>query len=246
MQKYLLWITVCLLAILTGCDEQYHHLVHSYSDAPWSVITKQSAFQNGDEDMASYHLLSEMMSGIGNVDQLIQLTIDSRESRNTPHNIYLPGSTLYEELCKKHGDRVNPPVDFYQAHQLVPKTPYSVIDFQSLEVFCSEDFDAEHPAGCSLLDILHFATMTPNRVLRNNYQVYFDTDVLCNKDGVQWFNVYKRATDVKQDDLSIINFLYLSFDKLPEPVGPRNIKVRLTADDGKVYDFETVLTFQKI
>ncbi|MBO4535850.1 MAG: hypothetical protein J5702_01445, partial [Bacteroidales bacterium] len=64
--------------------------------------------------------------------------------------------------------------------------------------------------------------------------------------GVQWFNVYKRATDVKQDDLSIINFLYLSFDKLPEPVGPRNIKVRLTADDGKVYDFETVLTFQKI
>ena len=245
MKKSLLWITICLMWIITACDGENLHLVHSYSDAPWTVVTKQSAYLNGD-DIASYHLLSEMMSGIGNVDQMIELSIYSRESRKTPHNVFLPGSYLYEELCKKHGDRENPPVDFYHAHQFIAPSPYSVIDFQSLEVICSEDFDTAHPAGRSLLDIIHFATMTPNRVLKNNYQIYFDTEILRNKDGVQWFNVYKKALDVRPDDMSIINLVYLSFDKLPEPVGPRPIKVRLTADDGKVYEFDTVLTFQEI
>ena len=48
------------------------------------------------------------------------------------------------------------------------------------------------------------------------------------------------------EDMTILKFIYLSFDKLPDPVEPKHIRVRLTADDGKVYDFETLLTFQEI
>ena len=48
------------------------------------------------------------------------------------------------------------------------------------------------------------------------------------------------------EDLSILSFFILSFDKLPEPLEPKHIHVCLTADDGKVYDFETLLTFQEL
>lgn len=159
---------------------------------------------------------------------------------------FTSGEQIYEALCEKHGDRKNPPVSWFLARQSTFGRYYSTIDFMALEVNCTEDFDTNHPAGSSLLDILHFATTTPNRVLQNNYQLYFDTDVLFTEEGQQLFNICKKGVDVKAEDLTILNFIFLTFDKLPEPVGPRNIKVRLTADDGKVYDFDTILTFQEI
>lgn len=70
--------------------------------------------------------------------------------------------------------------------------------------------------------------------------------MLLNEKGVQLFKTFKLGTDVRPEDLAIINYIFLSFDKLPEPIGPRNIIVRLIADDGTVLCVDANLTFSKI
>ncbi len=83
-------------------------------------------------------------------------------------------------------------------------------------------------------------------MLRNDYKLRFDSDVLVDTKGTQLFNTFKLGTDVRVEDMSIINFFFLSFDKLPEPLGPRNIEVRLTSDEGIVQTLHTLLTFAEI
>lgn len=228
------------------------HLVYGYDNAPWMIHSKKEFHEVVND--TSFNVISRLMSGFGNVDQFIEIYshhtrgfMENREDYQRYDSFY--NTAEYEALCVKHNDRKNPPVSsgaFYSSSYYCPSYSFSCIDFVKLEVSSTESFDKKHPAGSSLLDLIHFATTTPNRALRNNYQFSFDTDVLFDHSGSQLFNTYKLGSEVGPEDLTIINFIYLSFDKLPEPIGPRPIKVRLTADDGKVYDFDTVLTFQEI
>ena len=247
-----------LMLLLSGCTldpgplDNMDHLVYGYDNAPWMIHSKKE-FQEAVND-TSFNIISRLMSGFGNVDQFLEIyshhTVSFMENKADYQRYNSFNNTAeYEALCAKHNDRKNPPVSsgaFYKSCYYCPCYDFSAIDFVKLEVFSTEDFDENHAAGSSLLDLLHFATATPNRMLLNNYQISYDTDVLIDHRGKQLFNTYKLGSDVGPEDLTIINFFYLSFDKLPDPIGPRNIKVRLTADDAKVYDFETVLTFQEI
>ena len=242
-------LLVLSLAIITlsavSCTEDLYlhpeHLVYGYTDRPWDVLTKsERVSENANIDDLIYY--SQRISGFEKTDQLLSFYL-----KQTGKKPYTSGTKIYEDLCEKHGDREKPPFSWEASRQsAISGNLFSIIDFSALEVYCTEDFDATHPAGSSLLDILHFATTSPNRVLRNNYQIYFDTDVLYTEDGKQLFNIRKRGIDVIPEDLSILSFFILSFDKLPEPLEPKHIHVCLTADDGKVYDFETLLTFQEL
>lgn len=248
------FLLLCLVAIIiSGCVsglEGLDRLVQSYDNAPWTLNTKVSYQEKGVE-IESFNAFTQMMSGFGEIDQFIELCTYHPGNRGKNYQKYnaIVNSQRYEELSKKHNDTVNPPVSegaFYLFPQFFVHGPFSATDFVKLEVTSTEAFDEGHPAGSSLLDLLHYATTTPNRVLRNNYQFRFDTDVIVNEKDVQLFNTYKPGTDVRPEDMAIINYMFLSFDKLPEPFGPRNIRVHLTADDGTILTFITVLTFGKV
>ena len=241
-------IQLVLLCYSSSCDrDAVGYLVGSYDNAPWRIHTKSGNLEMGEE-FSSYNVFSQMMSGFEDIDQFIVLRTERPGGLVEPDDPIFCTEAQYEALCKKHNDCLNPPVcrdAFYNFPQLIRPGSFSSTDFVKLEVISLEDFDETHPAGTSLLDLLYYATTTPNRVLRSG-QLKFDSDVLVDDKGTQLFNTFKKGTDVRGEDMTIINFFYLSFDKLPEPAGPRNITVRLTADDGEVYEFETLLTFDKV
>ena len=238
----LIMTATAILSAVSCMDDWYlhpEHLVYGYTDSPWYLGTKAD-FVAKDATIDDFIYYSQSISGFDKVDQSIWFYLTNMGYAFTS------GEHIYETLCEKHGDRKNPPVSWSAIRQASFGHYFSTIDFTALEVSSTEDFDAAHPTGSSLLDILHFATTSPSRILRNDYQLYFDTDVLKSEDGKQVFNICKRGVDVKPEDLSILNFIFLTFDKLPDPVEPKHILVRLTADDGKTYGFETLLTFQEI
>lgn len=253
MKTRLFFLLLAGMLVSPGCNRWFDgadHLVWSYNNAPWMLYTKSSYQEKGIE-IESYNAFSQMMSGIGDIDNFIELCNYQYESRGANYQAYtsVVNRDQYELLCSKHNDIVNPPVKtdaFYAYPQYQVRFPFSSTDYVQIEVTCTEDYDEMHPAGSSLLDLLHYATTTPNRVLLNNYQLRFDTDVLVDEKGTQLFNTFKLGTDVRPEDMAIINFIFLCFHQLPEPVGPRNIHIRMTADDGTVHEFDTVLTFEKV
>lgn len=253
--RFYFLLSVVMIASLSCSDglvdTNPNHLVWSYNNAPWKLYTK-SCYREKGVEIESYNSFSQMMSGIKDIDSFIELcNYQSESRRGIEYQTYsmVMNEAQYDALCVKHSDTANPPLQsdaFYSFPQYYVHFPFSSTDFIQIEVTSSEGFDEDHPAGSSLLDLLHFATTTPNRVLLNNYQLRLDTDVLLNEKGVQLFNTFKLGTDVRPEDMAIINFIFLSFDKLPEPIGPRNIIVRLIADDGTVLCFDANLTFSEI
>ena len=256
----LILLTMIMTASCVDPVGRSKYLVMAYTDAPWTLHTKADCSKG--KALPDLAWMSEAMSGYSDIDQSIYMDLSAAIFSGQEHHIYRAGSDVHRQLSEKHNDIPPSPLHgFGTVAREMAGGHYFVKDFVSLEVTSDQDFDEQHPAGTSLLDILHFGTNTPYRVLRNNYQWKFDTDVLIVDivpDGVvapaefeafrkkQLFNTYKCGKDVRPEDMTILGFHVLSFDKLPEPVGPRNIHIRMTADDGTVYEFDTVLTFEKV
>ena len=262
MKKILPLLSLSLL-LLSGCVDLFDEtetLVYGYTDQPWAIRTKATTEKANDWDMK---FMSVAISGDEwkDIDHLIYMDLASHGRNGV---IYSAQSNVdaFKQFCEKHGDTKKSPIgSFRQITQSDACIYHFFKDFTTLEVTSDQDFDAAHPAGSSLLDIIHYATDSPYRVLRNNYQTVFSDNALTVEvtddkylsefygEGPfyrQLFNIFKQASDLQPGDLSILGNIYLSFNKLPDSIGPRNIKIKMTADDGTVYDFETVLTFAKI
>lgn len=259
--------------IVSGCVDLYDHvdtLVLRYTNLPWRTRTISSCPQdqqlynlsylikNGKQPIATDqdHITFEVVDNIVNLYLPISNFRENVYDRNNNEEIF-------RSLCQKHGDISKSPVGCFSkfSHQL--NFDFFYQDFTAIEVTCEEDFDSSHPAGASLLDIIHYATDTPNRVLKNNYQTKFNDNTLTyqviahNKWYAEYltenygdapvfrqeFNTFKKGTDVEQDDLAILGEIFISFDKCPDVVGPKHINIRMTSETGEIYSYDTVLTF---
>lgn len=250
--------------VVSGCVDLFDKtdtLVYGYTDMPWSLRTKGTTEPEGDWDL---HYMSVAITGNKeweDVDHIVLFDLASHGGRGTLFSA-TDNKEIFSSLCQKHGDTAKSPVGcFRQITKSDPSIYHFYRDFTALEVTSEEDFDSNHPAGSSLLDIIHYATDTPFRVLKNNYQTDFKDNSLIvrvtddkylseffgdNPVYRQLFNTFKKGTDVKPEDLTILGNIYISFDKLPDTIAPKHITIQMTADDGEVYDFETVLTFEKV
>ena len=263
--KHLLKLSLVFMVMtISGCVDIFDDvetLVYGYTDMTWRLRTKAT------ERIGTLDLLYASNKIMGNnewedVDHIIFFDMASVGCSGT-----LFSSTSNEEvfysLCNKHGDTEKSPVGCFRQISKSERTFYYFYkDFSALEVTSEEDFDSDHPAGSSLLDIIHYATDTPFRVLRNNYQTKFEDNsltILAPLDSMylaeyyggvpvywQYFNTFKKGTDVKPEDMTILGDFYISFDKLPDVIAPKHIRIRMTADDGDVFNFETILTFDKV
>lgn len=250
--------------IVSGCVDIFDKtetLVYCYTDMPWSLRTKATTEPVGSMDL--YYMSDHIMGSNEweDVDHIILFDLASKGGSGTLFSASA-NKEVFSSLCKKHGDTKKSPVGcFRQITKSDPSLVHFYKDFTSIEVTSEEDFDSDHPAGSSLLDLIHYATDTPFRVLKNNYQIEFkdnsliyrvtdnkylseyygDAPVYC-----QLFNTFKKGTDVNPEDLTILGNFYISFDKLPDVIAPKHIMIKMTADDGEVYDFETILTFEEV
>lgn len=256
--KYLvISLTALLLMSCVDIFTRSETLVFRYTSTPWVATTKALSVSD-NADIRGYYRYYHARE---NKEKKDWMYVDHVICMILPWKCDILDEEEHKTLSKKHGDKGTPfGALFTQIGEIgLDHTFYKDLDY--FQVTCTEDFDPQHPAGSSLLDIIHFANNSVSRVLKNDFQVWFDDQSLWlfyqdfleyltlpphDVPKEQLFNNYKYGTEVLKEDLSMLSDFYLYFEKFPEPAGPRTIQIRLTAEDGIVYEYETVLTFEKV
>lgn len=137
---------------------------------------------------------------------------------------------FYNSLCEKHNDvSYNRTVRIY--NNLVDQRCFR--DFVDLEVWSSADWDAEHPAGTLLNDLAHFYSNTPWPYIQSGYTLRYHP----HQKG-EYYPVSKLISELTPDDMTLLpryGFVF-HFTASPAEPGKHTLFVRLTADDGKVFE----------
>ena len=174
---------------------------------------------------------------------------------------------LYDELCRKHHDTAyNQRVSLIDG-TIVESPAYSGIDFLSVDVCTDKDFDALHPAGSSLSDIVRFFSLSPYRYILNGYSTDygFDFDALSDS-GQKGMEAHKRRKGTGHDELCPIDKLVkdlepgdltllgegsfypiwvgsLYFETQPDTPGEYTITLTMRTDTDEVFSANAVVTW---
>ena len=114
-------------------------------------------------------------------------------------------------------------------------------DFVNLEVWSSADWDAEHPAGTSLNDLARFSSNTPWPYIQSGYTQKYHEQL-----NGEYYPVDKLISELTPDDMTLLprGGFYFRFVTRPAQPGKHTLFVRLTADDGKVFEASCDVEFQ--
>ena len=147
---------------------------------------------------------------------------------------------FYNQLCEKHNDvSYNRRVRVYFYDQGL--NPRCFRDFVNLEVWSSADWDAEHPAGTSLNDLARFSSNTPWPYIQSGYTQKYHEQL-----NGEYYPVDKLISELTPDDMTLLprgGFYFRSVTRPAQP-GKHTLFVRLTADDGKVFEASCDVEFQ--
>lgn len=243
-------LVICAMMLLTSCD-----VYKSY---------RSKAFVLRYDDLAAITLTKD--SNCPSV--CINVNNDLKQSR------FWCGpfreENLYEGLCQKHGDNKYNKVVHYLIQFSEPL--HNASDLLSVKIFSDRDFDAEHPAGTSLADIVRFLSCSPKEYIGSGYKIKYkyDPELLSyefrntwgiyyrysNKTEFEYYPIDKMLCDVTQDDLVLlghheicdssytpVKFCSLFFEKMPVGSGEHLITVEITTDDGRVLSGEIAMDF---
>ena len=147
---------------------------------------------------------------------------------------------FYNQLCEKHNDvSYNRRVRVYFYDQGL--NPRCFRDFVNLEVSSSADWDAEHPAGTSLNDLARFSSNTPWPYIQSGYTQKYHEQL-----NGEYYPVDKLISELTPDDMTLLprGGFYFRFVTRPAQPGKHTLFVRLTADDGKVFEASCDVDFQ--
>ncbi len=101
--------------------------------------------------------------------------------------------TTYEALCRKHNDLT---YNKKREYHLRPEWGVcSAVDFREIDIVSDKDFDAEHPAGTTLKDIVRFVSISPKKFIDSGYK--------------ETFNWRRNRPEIFKKD-SIIQIMFLS------------------------------------
>lgn len=143
----------------------------------------------------------------------------------------------YDLLCAKHNDL------FYNRKVCVYlNMPDSRCyrDFVKFEVWSSAAWDADHPAGTMLGDIAVFDSNTPWPYIRSGY-----TRKYAEEKGGEYYPVERLVSELMPEDMTLLpggGFVF-RFTKFPAQGGLHTLFVRLTADDGEVFEADCDVEF---
>lgn len=102
-----------------------------------------------------------------------------------------------------------------------------------IEVTCSSAFDAEHPAGSSLRDIVKINASSDYLFVHNGYDPAYLNHMISK--------LLSSMTEV--DGYMLYPAWRLYFPTNPSAPGKYEIKVDITLDDGKIFSSVTTMTF---
>ena len=186
--------------------------------APWNYYTAES--------FIAYYLAGDIKTrtqGKNNID----LYWDTFDTKEYSYKSWGKEKERYKELCIKHNDLG------YNERKVDPKDldtgdfTYRMVywkDFVAIDVVSDRDFDAEHPAGSSLGDVVGYRGWSYWEYVKNGYM------------GCETNRILGYINDVPEDGLRLIKEMFLYFDDVPESaVGKHNLTITLTADDGTVF-----------
>ncbi len=269
-----------VICFLSSCADPFRgndvSLVWSYWDRLWTPMSGievyESKLNNSKFDAVEEDYQILFGAALGDVHFYDSFIFMDLSTYSTPINKeYRKGAAFvskksgaFRKLCEKHNDL--PENNPFNTAFFMLSSPVSYEmnmyhfykDFVKLEIQSDKDFDGKHPAGTSLLDIVHYATNSPSRLLDNGYQTKFEKDALNEENypfaegtfvftkNWSFINIWKKGSDVLNSDLKILSSYYIAFDQLPAVPGPHNIIITMTDEDGKIYKFEKTLTFDKL
>lgn len=132
----------------------------------------------------------------------------------------VPPSVRFKALRRKYGDTA------YNR----PLAPFSHTvycnEFSGIDIFSDRDFDAAHPAGASLSDIVRIVGASPYRYIRNGYTAPFDWRDLPEdyriENGISYLEGYLPVNgtlcELDAEEMYMLDpfELYLKFTILPE------------------------------
>ena len=177
---------------------------------------------------------------------------------------------LYDSLCDKYGDTEYNEKVYYLVTFEEPSRNAS--DLLSVKVYSDRDFDAEHPAGSSLADIIRFLSCSPKEYIASGYKSLYryDPELVSpgfrstwgyyygrpDKEKSEYYPVDKMLCDIVPEDLMLLGpdvaynpqrahmkFFSLFFEKLPVVKDSHVITVEVTTDDGRVLSGSIVMDF---
>ena len=149
---------------------------------------------------------------------------------------------IYDELCKIHNDLSYNKKRSYIVAPLWGRC--SAIDFREIDVVSDKDFDAEHPAGTSLKDIVRFVSVSPKKFIDSGYKETFnwrrnrpeifkkDSMILSlfQRETENYFPINRLLKDMGRDEMQMLpanTHGILFFDKKPTADKEHKLKVTI-------------------
>ncbi len=243
----LVLITVLpMMGILLSCDEHqnenvngacfyYDYTAYVYSYTPAETMKLRPTIQIFEpereigEGLTSHHGFQVLFVTNDNWYD-VDVTRDSNP-------------TLYDSLCRKHNDlSYNRRIGHSS-----PNFPhnYLAFDLVAIHVTSSADFDAQHPAGTSLNDIVQFIAYTPYSFIQNGYP---SSDTKQDRWWEELTLINKPLSQCTQEDFILtlgqryngvffeIPCCYLDINALPTLSKHHTITVTVLDDAGKTWE----------
>ncbi len=219
-------------------------------------------------------------SYVGRYDDLTKITLVRNDgdavcidvkSDFDAQGCYGPGDEKYSDLCRKHGDvGYNRKIAYLSGRDVV----YNASDLLSVKVYSDRDFDAEHPAGSSLADIVRFLSCSPKEYIASGYksmysydaaslsEVFVTTWAYCyywGRDAYECHPIDKMLSDITPEDLVLLGpglrslpqiyngrFFSLAFVKKPSAEQVHEITVEITTEERRIITGHLNVNFDDI
>lgn len=174
----------------------------------------------------------------------------------------------FDGLCQKHGDVSYNRIRSLPTFGSTDLISFADRDFSMIEITSDNDFDAEHLAGTSLGDIVRFLGWSPIRYIQSGYSKYYHYDksdfseafkkllILLNLNkrmdplmNSTSYPIDKKIESLTENDLQLLGHSETStlgilyFEKTPENIKEHTITLKMTTDDGDVFENSIKIVF---
>ena len=156
--------------------------------------------------------------------------------------------TTYEALCRKHNDFT---YNKKREYHLRPEWGVcSAVDFREIDIVSDKDFDAEHPAGTSLKDIVRFVSISPKKFIDSGYKETFNWEknepkifkkdsmiqIMFQRETENYFPINMLLKDIGKDEMQMLpvnTHGILFFDKEPNAEKEHTLTVTIYIGERK-------------
>ena len=206
--KRLILLSIVTALLYQSCDRARYHVFKSY-------VTRYCKFEDIGIDTTKAGNI--IIRGKGRVKQYSWRDEGGEK-------------TTYEALCRKHNDLT---YNKKREYRLSPEWGVcSAVDFREIDIVSDKDFDAEHPAGTSLKDIVRFVSISPKKFIDSGYKETFNwrrnKPQIFRKDSIiqimflseteSYFPINGLLKDIGKDEMQMLpvnTHGILFFDKEP-------------------------------